>query len=151
MRKLSLKAAIIGGIVDMLSTYLLVVIAVFVFILAKGFVSAGHPPPQDLNDMVLRSVQSGPIHMLLICLGCLCSVLGGYVAARIAKHDELVNGAASAWLCVLIGLFNFASVQDGGQIVRHIAAEVAAPLLGLFGGYVRLVQRGADVSNAPVA
>jgi hypothetical protein len=149
VRRLSLKAAIIGGIVDILSTYLLVVVAVFVFILVRGFVSAGHPPPQDLNDMVLRSVQSGPIHMLLICLGCLCSVLGGYVAARIAKHDELVNGAASAWLCVLIGLFGFASAQDGGQIVRHIASEVAAPLLGLFGGYIRLFQKGPQPATAP--
>ena len=148
MSKLSLKAAIIGGIVDISSTYLLVVIAIFVFILVTGLVSAGHPPPTGLSDMVLRSVQSGPIHVLLICLGCLCSVLGGYVAARIAKHDELVNGAASAWLCVLIGLFSFATVQDGGQIVRHIASEVAAPLLGLFGGYVRLFQKGPQPSIA---
>ncbi len=149
MSKLSLKAAIIGGIVDMLSTYLLVVIALFVFIVATGLVSAGHQPPQGLSDMVVRSVQNGPIHVLLICLGCLCSVFGGYVAARIAKHDELLNGAASAWLCVLVGLFGFASVQDGGQIVRHIASEVAAPLLGLFGGYIRLFQKGPQPAVLP--
>ena len=38
-------------------------------------------------------------------VGAACSVLGGYVAARIAKRDEILNTAVSSFLCVGMELY----------------------------------------------
>lgn len=47
-----------------------------------------------------------------LLLGALCSVLGGYVAARLAARSELVNGALSAFLCIAFGLYALATRPD---------------------------------------
>ena len=43
------------------------------------------------------------LYGLQLTIGLGCSVLGGYVAAWIAKHDEPLNGLLSSFLCAAIG------------------------------------------------
>ena len=72
----------------------------------------------------------------------MCSILGGYVAAWLAKHDELLNGALSAWLCIAFGIAAFgASVRGGTPVWEVILGELASPALGLLGGYFRAAQK----------
>jgi len=61
-----------------------------------------------------------------IILGALCSVLAGYVSARIAKHDEVLNGALSSILCVVGGLYSVLS----GSAALHLALLPLGPVLG---------------------
>jgi hypothetical protein len=70
-----------------------------------------------------------------LLLGGLCSVLGGFHAAWIAKHHEILNGAASSFLCIAMGLYSLAGKTpvDG----FHIALPVVSPALGALGGYLR--------------
>jgi fructose-specific phosphotransferase system IIC component len=61
-------------------------------------------------------------------IGLARSILGGYVAARIAGREELLNGTLSSWLCISFD----PSVEIG--------AFIASPAAGLLGGYVRQKQ-----------
>jgi hypothetical protein len=77
-----------------------------------------------------------------MALGCLCSVLGGYVAARIAKHDLLLNGALSSFLCLASGLYAiFFARHEDIQVWKIILGEILSPSLGLAGGYLCLLQK----------
>jgi hypothetical protein len=74
-------------------------------------------------------------------LGSLCSILAGYVSARLARHDEILNGALSSMLC--IGLAAYAILS--GSVTHHMGVHVAflplSLLLSTFGGYLRLRQQ----------
>jgi hypothetical protein len=69
-------------------------------------------------------------------LGALCSVLGGYVSARIAKHDEVLNGALSAILCVGIGVYAVLSGSAASHLGLHLVFLPLSPALGALGGYL---------------
>ncbi len=76
---------------------------------------------------------------LLIGLG--CSILGGYVAAGQAGHDELLNGACSSAFCLLIGLLNFDHGMASLSSVMQVALLLASPACGLVGGYLQLIRQ----------
>ncbi len=70
------------------------------------------------------------------------SVLGGYIGALIAKHDELLNGALSSFLCVLSGVYAlFTGSHPVYLILLEILALIISPLLGMLGGYLRFKQK----------
>jgi putative membrane protein (TIGR04086 family) len=76
-------------------------------------------------DSILYSIQ--------LTLGLACSILGGYVAARIAKHDEVLNGALSSFLCILLGIYSAASGKMMESPAEHallFAASFGAAALG---------------------
>ncbi len=60
-----------------------------VYVVASS--KSGLPPAEILRGSTAFVVWSS-------ILGGIFSVLGGYVAARIAKHDEVLNGALSSIL-----------------------------------------------------
>ncbi len=101
--KISIKGVVVGGLVDVGSS--------LIFGLILGLVLAFKIHAQHLRaDQIHKAtvtVQSAN-HWLYWSIGLLCSVLGGYVAARIARHDAMLNGAFSAWLCLLLELIVFA-------------------------------------------
>ncbi len=73
--------------------------------------------------------------------GVLASVFGGYVAARLAKHDELLNGALSAYLCVSFGVFALATMHNHDHLLLEILMLPVSPCLGLLGGYLQRAYR----------
>jgi hypothetical protein len=73
-------------------------------------------------------------------LGGLCSVLGGYVAARIAKHDELLKGELSSILCVGSGVYALVNGRAGGDLLVHLAYLPLSVALGTLGCFLRARQ-----------
>jgi hypothetical protein len=73
-------------------------------------------------------------------LGGICSVLGGYVSARIAKHDELLNGALSSILCVGSGTYAVISGSAADDLWLHLVFLPLSPALGALGGFLRARQ-----------
>jgi hypothetical protein len=69
-------------------------------------------------------------------LGGLCSVLGGYVSARIAKHDEILNGALSSILCIGFGVYALLGGGAAGHSALHLIFLPLSPALGALGGYL---------------
>jgi hypothetical protein len=75
---------------------------------------------------------------LQLLIGFGCSALGGYIAARIAKHDELLNGAIASWLCVAIGIYSLTTGHATGSIATHVGMIALTPVCYLLGAYLRL-------------
>src|SRR5262249_23222630 len=98
MKRISLKGAVIGNVADIVSTNIMVLpVAAYILISSA--------PSLHTADSAIQVLMASSVYMVSsIILGALCSVLGGYVSARIAKHDEVLNGALSSILCVGFGM-----------------------------------------------
>jgi putative membrane protein (TIGR04086 family) len=132
VKRVSIKGVLVGGIVDVVATMLCTLIAVIFLVnrlLAHGAPGAPiiAPPPST--------------HAVLTVVAGVCSLFGGYVAARIAKHDELLNGALSSYLSILVGLILLPYDKDSGAVRNLLIAIVTSIVLGLLGGYVRVAQQ----------
>jgi hypothetical protein len=60
------------------------------------------------------------------------------VAARVAKHDELLNGLLASSLPVALGVYSL--VTDAGPLLLPVLLLIASPLCSGLGGHVRAVQ-----------
>jgi hypothetical protein len=135
MRGISLLAVIVGGVLDVaLSSILGIVLGVYV-IGSRGW---GHLPADQLSralvavmhdDLLLRTAQ--------LAIGFGCSVLGGFVAAWIAKERKLYNGVLASWLCVGIGLFTQFPDFTLASAVWQLVTIVLTPVCYLAGAYLR--------------
>jgi len=131
--KISFKGVIIGAVVDVVGTNLWV-FAVVGYLVIKYRLYA-LPSGQQINE--LHRLYADPaVRAVNTIVGVGFSIVGGYLAARIAGHHERLNGALSAFLCVAFSLFTIGSISMG-WVIEGI---VGSPLLGLLGGYLRLWQ-----------
>ena len=147
MSRVSFKGVIIGGIVDIGATFVAAFpVGVYAFIVSGVSKLPQAQQAQALAD-AMRNTPSVYIAGLLV--GALCSVLGGYVAARIARHDELLNGALSSFLCVATGLYAVARGTQGTPPWVHVLLLIISPLLGALGAYLRLRGRKSTTDAMP--
>ena len=125
-----MKGVLIGNVLDMvLSTSFGILIAVFVVVLSR----IAHIPMSTLH-------QHGILTAFQVLAGLFFSAIGGYIASRIAAHDELLNGGLSAILCVIVSLF--VVLFGHGNKLGALIPLFAAPAFGVLGGYLRLRQKG---------
>ena len=143
MKRISLKGVAIGSITDILSTNV-VMFPVVIYVLA----SAGLNPDTVAGSMAKVLNASTLFFVSSSILGGLCSVLGGYVAARIAKHDELLNGGLSSILCVGSGVYALVSGSAAGHLLLHLVYLPLSVALGTFGGLLRARQNAQRELNA---
>ena len=140
--KVSLKGVLIGGIVDVVSSSLMGV-PLAVYALSK--VDVAHTPKEQLGPAIVAVSHGTPwLYGMQLLVGLACSVFSGYVAARLAKHDELLNGTLSAFLCVAIGIYSIASGKDSNAHWVQILMLISDPVCGFLGGYLRLRQRSVQ-------
>jgi len=137
MNRVSVKGFVVGGIVDIVTTNVLGAVVVVV-VVAFHLVATSATGPQSLTQALLANPG---IAAALYVAGGSASVFGGYVAARLAKHDELLNGALSAWLCVSFSVFGMITVGTGGRLLLELLMLPLSPCLGLLGGYLQLLLR----------
>jgi hypothetical protein len=130
MNRISLKGVVIGNIADIVSTNL-VVLPVAAYILISSAPSAH--TTEDASRILMASSVYGSLSRIL---GALCSVLGGYVSARIAKHDEILNGALSSILCIAFGVYAVVNVNAADRWGLSLAFLPLSAALGSFGGYL---------------
>jgi putative membrane protein (TIGR04086 family) len=89
---------------------------------------------RETAESILRGNSLLQVGALLI--GLACSVLGGYVAGRIAKHDQLIHGALSSYLCVSLGVVSIALGKGPHPWWQQALLMASSPLFGLLGGYL---------------
>jgi hypothetical protein len=130
MKRVSLKGVAIGNIADIASSNIIgLLLAAYILISSA---------PSGLADGSSNQVlmASSFYRVSVIILGALCSVLGGYVSARIAKHDDVLNGALSSVLCIGFGVYAFISGGAAGHLGLHLALLPVSVALGALGGYL---------------
>ena len=136
-QRISLKGVIIGAVTDVVGTNIWGLIAI-VYIFSVYHVHQG----AELTD----ALKNDPVISILNwIIGGGFTVLGGYFAAHIAKHDELTNGTLASFLCVLFAFLEIGSTS----ILWVIIGVVVNPILGFLGGYLRAWQKRKQNIPAP--
>jgi MFS superfamily sulfate permease-like transporter len=82
-----------------------------------------------------------------LIIGLACSMAGGFVSAKIAGHDELLNGALSSILCVTLGIYQLARGHADYQPFVQMLMMLASPTFALLSGYFRLRQKSASLKT----
>ena len=151
MARVSLKGVVVGGVVDIVGTFILSLPLMSVAMVQLRM--TGLPEPER-TAALMRAMGPGTSYYLVgMVAGVSCSVLGGFVAARIAGHDERLNGALSAWLCMLSGIYGWATGAIAASAFAHLGYLLLSPAVGAFGGYlcerVRSKGPGDRLTSAP--
>ena len=111
------------------------------------------------TELTQRLQQATSNSILLIVLGLLLSVLGGYVAGRIAGYAEVVHGLASGISVTLISLiFTFilhltSSAGPTWWLILGFMLTWAVPMVGGYFAYLQRARAGRKmmVSTQPVS
>ena len=134
--KVSFVGVATGGITDVVASSLLA------FPLVIYIVVNYKPSPAPGGSAAIASVFHSSIWMYgQLAIGLGCAVLGGYVAARIAKHDELLNGLLSSFLCIAFGTYSVLLGKNFEPVLAQVFLLTAAPAFALLGGYLRQIQK----------
>lgn len=134
VKRISFKGVAIGNIVDIVATNI-VMTPIMIYILASA--GAASLPDHDSANLLQASTVYVAASSIL---GGVCSVLGGYVSARIAARDELLNGALASILCIGFGVY--AVINGTGRLWLDVLDLPLSPALGALGGYLRSRQAG---------
>jgi fructose-specific phosphotransferase system IIC component len=134
---------VIGGFTDVVATTILA-IPLAIYVMNKYDLSHASNGAAAIDSSIHSSAW---LYGLQLAIGLGCSVLGGYVAARIAKHDELVNGLLSSFLCTAIGIYSVLLGKDSQSVRVQIFLLISAPGCALLGGYFRQTQK--RIGHAP--
>jgi hypothetical protein len=138
MKKLSFKGIIWGSITDIVASN---IAAIPLFIYVSIAIHASALPKAEIGSAVANAIQGNILYFSLGTIsGGLCSILGGYVAARIARHDEVLNGALAAFLCVGGGIYSMITGNTHSPWWESVLFLLLSPSLTAFGGYLRLRQ-----------
>ena len=139
MGKVSVKGVLIGGIVDVVASVVLGLPFAF-YTMSK--LDLSNTPKEGIESTVTAAIHGNvPLYVGQLLVGLACSVLGGYVAAWLAKHDELLNGGLSSFLCVAFGIYTMASGKDSNALWVQVLMLLASPVLALIGGDLMRRQR----------
>jgi hypothetical protein len=135
--RVSFVGVAIGGITDVVASGLLG-IPLVIYVMVKYDLL--HAP--EGSAAIAASIHSNAwLYGLQLTIGLGCSVLGGYVAASIAKHDELLNGLLSSFLCTAIGIYSVLYGKDTQSLLVQVLLLIAAPAFAFLGGYLRQTQK----------
>lgn len=105
-----------------------------IVIAARFRIHAPQLSGHELPAALLQVIETTPLlHIANVGSGLASCALGGYVAARIAKGHEVLNGALSAWLGVTLTVYNLVARSGPIHVASNlvlIAAGVACAALG---------------------
>jgi hypothetical protein len=150
MRRISIAGVLVGGVVDIIATNLLAIPVIFAAADMANADLAGAARDQVV-PLIMGVLRDHPVlYIAGFVGGAMASVLGGYVAARMAKRGYLLNGALSAYLCIGSSIYALVTGRGGAiPLWQHIAFLPLSPALGALGGYI-VAKRGdrADMMAA---
>jgi hypothetical protein len=101
------------------------------------------PKAEQAAAVTTYILDHGAVYAVLAVLGTLCSVLGGYVAAVMARRSEVLNGALSSYLCLGVGIWALAKGQEQMPTWLFLLLLPLSPIVSGLGGYLRLRQTRA--------
>jgi hypothetical protein len=136
MKGISIKGVVIGSVTDIVATNLITIPIVVYVMTTRDFSSV---PQEQISTALFQVMQNDTIiFSVQLILASICSVLGGYIAARIAKRNELLNGTLASILCVGSGVYGLFFGTLPVPLWQHLAGFVLSPSLAAFGGYLRI-------------
>jgi putative membrane protein (TIGR04086 family) len=134
-----IRPIVIGAVVDYLATYLLVTLYVVLYY-AKEPLEKGGPSEGVIDEALKEMLSSQEGVLALIVIGAFCTALGGYVAARLAKSEEVKHGALVGAVSLVLGVVQTAMAGEGTLVPQgyELLAYIIAIPAGALGGYFAL-------------
>jgi NhaP-type Na+/H+ and K+/H+ antiporter len=111
--------------------------AVFALSAFAFFRLSGQPPHQEAPMSVM---------LTSVAVGMLFAVLGGYLAARLAKRRPLAHGVAVALVLAVGAAISLLSTLGNGAIWSQVSALVLMAPSAVLGGWLRSKQRAGSLS-----
>lgn len=133
LRNISIPGVVIGATTDIVATNLLALPLVLPIV---GQLGAHATQAQQRAALTDAFTNSPSTYLTGMALGSLASILGGWVAARLARRAELLNGALSAIACVGLGVYGAIEYPHAASLWEHAAFFVLSPALGALGGTI---------------
>lgn len=133
-----LKAVLLGLAVDWGGTFLTGLVLSIVY--AVTLASSGATPEQ-IGAAMNNIPEDHWLVVLGTVAGTLCSFLGGYVCARVAKHMEFALGAVLAVLSILLG---FVLGFDQHSFLVLLGLSAVSFLAVMFGVRLGAARNAAD-------
>jgi hypothetical protein len=129
-RRFRWKAVVLGAATDLVGSALAGVALLFIFSVLTAS-DAG-----DTKEVLERLGQSWPFLLISMVVGGGFTVLGGYVAGRVARHSFLKHALAAGGLSLALGILVFGS-DDGpySGVVAFFGYGLHLPL-ALLGGWL---------------
>ena len=148
MRGISIFAIVFGAAADTVLTTVLG-IPFGIYILASRGLS--HVPKDQLQAALLTAMHSDPtLRITELTIGLGCSVLGGFIAASIAKERRLLNGVLASWLCLAMGIYVIARGTSTETPAVQAATVAVTPRCYLFGAWLKVrFARKAQLQSDP--
>jgi hypothetical protein len=126
MPRLKPWPVLVGALVDLLGT--IVVVLLYMSIVLPAQFWSGDVPAEPLTP-VHQAVGDG--------LGLLMSVLGGFLAGRLAKIDEVHHGAAAGFASLVLSLLlSWGLPADGALSWRDVVVSLTVVPAAALGGYI---------------
>ena len=138
MRRISWLAVVVGGIVDVGASNLASLPIVF-YVMARSNILA-LPRTEQTAAVTAFILAHAAVYAVLAVVGTLCSLLGGYVSALIARRSEVLNGILSSYLCLGVGIWALATGQEQMPTWLFLLLLPLSPIVSGLGGYLRLIQ-----------
>jgi hypothetical protein len=131
MRGISIKAVFLGGLTDIVASTILG-IPLGIYVVTSHSLTNLHK--DALRSAVVAAVHASPsLYAAQLLIGFGSSILGGFVAAYLAKENKRLNAILAAWLCVGIGIRALVTGQDGISPVVVAFMIALTPLCYLVG------------------
>jgi len=137
--RISPSGVLIGALIDIVSSFLLgIPFIVFTFVQ----VGRMHLPKVQQHAAMVAIREGIWMRSGEWLAGVACSTLGGYIAAKIANRDEVLNGALSAIFCEILGLYWMLSGKNIYPMWLQVVYLVSGIVFACVGGYLRVRQVG---------
>ena len=139
---LNLKALVIAWAIDIIGSTVIGFAALVVVIVSKQL------GVDDLADQaaLTRLIYGPEVLVPSFAVGCVFSLVAGYVAARIAGTRELVHGLASSAASVAVTLGSIRQMVEFLPTAVIVGGIVLSIGFGCVGGWLRLATKRSEVA-----
>lgn len=135
--KISFKAILAGCAADVFSTRLLFGLLGWFVVLKYGF---NETNPQIFVPQIVNAIGKSPVLFgINTMIGLVCSILGGYVAARVAKQNEVENAIAASLVVVTFDVYVIL-VGDPSSLALNVFFTLITPFFYRLGAQARIQQ-----------
>lgn len=132
-----IRPIIIGAVVDYVATYALITLYL-IAVYMKEPLETGGLPAEALQEALREMLSSQEGLLVLLVIGALCTVLGGYLAGRLAKSEEVKHGALVGAVSLIVGVLQTGMAGEASpvpywhELLGYILAVPAGALGGSF-------------------
>ena len=149
---ISRKAVLLGALTDLGQTLVGYISLTIYVVLSNAEVMRllKARDEQGVSEAIRRALDNNAfLETGGVVVGCIASVMGGYVSGRIAKREEVLHGALAGTLPTLLSLLPVGGAPwHDSSFLTWLLGICSGPALGGLGGFTRVLKTRYDEGAA---